>query len=93
MRVFVCFLLRQVNSHDSDIDTVCLVPHFIDRDLHFFGNLVRILEERKEVTELFPIKEASVPIIRMKFSGILFDLSFARAPPNYNGENIDLNSN
>lgn len=54
--------------------------------------MVKLLGERKEVKEIFPIKEASVPIIKMKFSGILFDLSFANAPPDYNGD-IDLNSN
>lgn len=83
----------KVNSHESDIDTVCLVPHYVDRDNHFFGRLVEILKKRKEVSEIFPIKEATVPIIKMKFQDILFDLSFARAPPQFNGENIDLTSN
>ena len=34
----------KVNAYDSDIDTVAVVPNFIDREVHFFGDLVSMLK-------------------------------------------------
>ncbi|EGR32994.1 nuclear poly polymerase npap nucleotidyltransferase protein binding, putative [Ichthyophthirius multifiliis] len=83
----------KVNSRGSDIDAVCLCPFYVEREKNFFGDLVHILSQKKEITELFPIQEASVPIIKMQFQGILFDLSFARAPTQFQSDKIDLTSN
>ena len=45
-----------VNSFDSDIDTVCIVPNFVNRSKHFFGDLIEILKNKTDgVSEIFSI--------------------------------------
>ena len=61
----------------SDIDTLVVAPKHITRE-DFFGSLLPILEQNKEVTELSGVPDAIVPIIKMKFREIEVDLTFAR---------------
>ncbi|KAI5808495.1 Poly(A) polymerase central domain-containing protein [Peziza echinospora] len=61
----------------SDIDTLLLCPSPIHRP-DFFQYLPPILSKLPEVTELTPVLDAFVPIIKFKFSGISIDLIFAR---------------
>lgn len=67
-----------VHGPNTDIDTLCVAPRFVDRDKHFFGTLVEILKKNPEVTELCPVPYTKVPIIKMKFRDIDIDLLFAR---------------
>ncbi|KAG2182288.1 hypothetical protein INT43_007215, partial [Umbelopsis isabellina] len=64
------------HSEDSDIDTLCVCPRHIWRE-HFFTTLADILRRRPEVTELTPVSNAFVPVIKMVFSGIHIDLIYA----------------
>jgi len=63
----------------SDIDALCVCPRHITRD-SFFQVLVPKLQEHPDVTELSPIPDAYVPIIKFKLSSIEIDLLFARLP-------------
>eukprot|EP00756_Hemistasia_phaeocysticola_P018130 Hpha_TRINITY_DN15575_c1_g1::TRINITY_DN15575_c1_g1_i1::g.105631::m.105631/K14376/PAP; poly(A) polymerase len=74
-----------VHFPGSDIDTLCLAPREVDRD-DFFDTLVSILRKHILVSELNPVREAHVPVIKMKFDGVPIDLVFCalnadRLPP------------
>lgn len=62
-----------VHSAGSDIDALCVAPSHISRNL-FFENLLNILRKTEGITEINPIPEASVPIIKMKFWDVDIDL-------------------
>mmetsp|Transcript_74037 Transcript_74037/g.130844 ORF Transcript_74037/g.130844 Transcript_74037/m.130844 type:complete len:649 (+) Transcript_74037:79-2025(+) len=64
-------------SPGSDIDALCVAPRHISRD-SFFQVLVPKLQEHPDVSDLTPVPDAYVPIIKMKLSGIDIDLLFAR---------------
>lgn len=44
----------------------------------FFGELHRMLSEMDEVTELHPVPDAHVPVMRFKFNGVSIDLLYAK---------------
>lgn len=44
----------------------------------FFGELHKMLSEMPEVTELHPVPDAHVPVMRFKFSGVSIDLLYAK---------------
>jgi len=67
-----------VHGRGTDIDTLCVAPRYVDRTDHFFGILVDILRNRPECTEIVPVPETGVPIIKMMFDGVDIDLAFAR---------------
>lgn len=67
-----------MNSRESDIDTVCVVPNFIKRDEHFFGTLSKTLSSNKDVTEILELKDVAVPLIKLKYSDIQFDILFTQ---------------
>ena len=69
---------KGVNGPGSDIDTLVVAPRHIDRDHHFFGELAPMLRSTPGVTELTEVKEAQVPVIKMKFNDVEIDLLFAR---------------
>ena len=58
---------QRVNGPTSDIDTLVVAPRHIDRIKHFFGQLVPILQNTPGVSELAEVREAFVPVIKMKF--------------------------
>jgi poly(A) polymerase len=62
------------SSHDSDIDAVCIVPPTVTREKHFFGELVALLGRNQHVQEVFPIPSAVVPLIKIRFRGVQFDI-------------------
>jgi poly(A) polymerase len=68
-----------VNSRGGDIDTLVLAPNYVKRDEHFFGMMPDILRQEPDITDLVPVNGATVtvPLIKMKFHGISFDLLFA----------------
>ena len=69
-----------VNFRGGDIDTLVLAPNYVDRDEHFFGLLPYILRKERYVEELVVVNGimVTVPLIKMKFHKISFDLLFAR---------------
>lgn len=67
-----------VHSPDTDIDALCVAPRHVERTKHFFGELSEILRKHPSVSKLTEVKEAFVPVIKMKFEDVDIDLLFAR---------------
>lgn len=67
-----------VHGPGADIDTLCVGPRHATRDEDFFGELQKMLSEMEEVTELHPVPDAHVPVMKFKFNGVSVDLLYAR---------------
>lgn len=66
-----------VHSPGADMDTLCIGPSYVNREEDFFIILHDILAEMEEVTELQPVSDAHVPVMKFKFQGISIDLLYA----------------
>lgn len=66
-----------VHTKGADIDALCVAPRHVQR-ADFFGSFLEILREQPEVSDIYPIPEAFVPVIKMKFDSIEIDLLFGR---------------
>ena len=79
---------NKVSGPNSDIDTLVVAPRHIDRARDFFGELVPILLNTPEVTDLAEVREAYVPVIKMKFHGVDIDMLFARVESKQVGDDL-----
>ncbi|XP_027334246.1 nuclear poly(A) polymerase 4-like isoform X2 [Abrus precatorius] len=66
-----------VHGPGADLDTLCIGPSYVNRGEDFFYTLHDILANMEEVTELQPIPDAHVPVMKFKFDGISIDLLYA----------------
>lgn len=94
------FSFNQVHGPGADIDTLCVGPSYVNREVHFpdleliylflyvltrifclqedfFFVLHNILAEMEEVSELQPVPDAHVPVMKFKLDGISIDLLYA----------------
>uniref|UniRef100_A0A1D1Z565 polynucleotide adenylyltransferase n=2 Tax=Anthurium amnicola TaxID=1678845 RepID=A0A1D1Z565_9ARAE len=67
-----------VHGPGADIDTLCVGPRHATREEDFFTELFKMLAEMPEVTELQPVPDAHVPVMRFRFSGVSIDLLYAK---------------
>ncbi|KAJ8619723.1 hypothetical protein MRB53_028252 [Persea americana] len=67
-----------VHGPGADIDALCVGPRHATREEDFFVELQNMLAEMLEVTELHPVPDAHVPVMKFKFSGVSVDLLYAR---------------
>ncbi|XAR67672.1 Polynucleotide adenylyltransferase [Bertholletia excelsa] len=66
-----------VHGPGADLDTLCIGPSYVNREEDFFFILHDILAEMEEVTELQPVPDAHVPVMKFKFNGVSIDLLYA----------------
>ncbi|GKF20682.1 nuclear poly(A) polymerase 1-like protein, partial [Tanacetum coccineum] len=67
-----------VHGPGADIDTLCVGPRHADRDEDFFGELKRMLIEMPDVTDMHPVPDAHVPVMKFKLNGVSVDLLYAK---------------
>ncbi|KAF8022546.1 hypothetical protein BT93_F0152 [Corymbia citriodora subsp. variegata] len=79
-----------VHGPGADIDTLCVGPRHATREEDFFGELHRMLSEMSEVSELHPVPDAHVPVMRFKFNGVSIDLLYAKLPLWVIPEDLDI---
>ncbi|MCO5567450.1 hypothetical protein L7F22_021141 [Adiantum nelumboides] len=79
-----------VHGPGADIDALCASPQHASREHDFFVVLYGMLEEMPKVTELNPVPDAHVPLLKLKFQGISVDLLYARLPFWVIPEDLDL---
>ena len=71
-----------VHGPTSDIDTLVCVPKhvFIEDFFKDFPSIFRKLSNVDDITELVPVPDAFVPIIKIKYRGVSLDILFASMP-------------
>lgn len=64
----------------SDIDTLVVVPKYVNRDDYFdyFPQLLLDMAPSGAITDMAVVRDAFVPIIKFEYSGISIDLIFSR---------------
>ncbi|KAF8954685.1 polynucleotide adenylyltransferase, partial [Entomortierella lignicola] len=81
----------KIFTFGSDIDTLCVVPRHVQRE-DFFDELHDMLRRRPEVTELTAVPDAFTPVIKMSFSDIPIDLTFAKLDLTSIPDNLNLSN-
>ncbi|KAH0464419.1 hypothetical protein IEQ34_007205 [Dendrobium chrysotoxum] len=81
-----------VHGPGADIDALCVGPSYVNREEDFFIILHDILAEREEVSELQPIPNAHVPVMKFKFNGISVDLLYASISVLVVPEDLDISN-
>ncbi|KAI5060627.1 hypothetical protein GOP47_0025047 [Adiantum capillus-veneris] len=86
----VWFVSARCALSGADIDALCVGPRHATREEDFFILLHDMLREMPQVTELHPVPEAHVPLLKFKFQGISVDLLYARLALWVIPEDLDL---
>ncbi|KZV14422.1 poly(A) polymerase-like [Dorcoceras hygrometricum] len=67
-----------VHDQESDVDALCVGPGFATLAEDFFIVLRSMLECQPEISEIYCVKDAKVPLMRFKFNGVSVDLPYAK---------------
>ncbi|KAG9449007.1 hypothetical protein H6P81_008972 [Aristolochia fimbriata] len=67
-----------VHGPGADLNTVCVGPRHASREEDFFMVLHNMLAEMPDVTELHPVPDAYVPVMKFKLNGVSIDLLYAK---------------
>ncbi|KAH7041307.1 Poly(A) polymerase pla1 [Microdochium trichocladiopsis] len=72
--------LLGVYGPGSDIDTLVAAPKYVSREDYFeiFPDLIEEMAPKCAITDLTPVEDAFVPIIKFEYWGISIDLIFSR---------------
>ncbi|KAK3678738.1 polynucleotide adenylyltransferase [Recurvomyces mirabilis] len=81
-----------VYGPNSDVDTLLVAPKHVTRDDFFdiMPDLLRQSTGPAEITELVPVRDISVPIIKLCIQGVDIDLIFASLQQSSIPEKMDL---
>ncbi|KAH9325732.1 hypothetical protein KI387_005910, partial [Taxus chinensis] len=79
-----------VHGPEADIDALCVGPCYATLENDFFIVLCNMLKKAPGVSEVQCVKNANVPLMRFKFSGISIDLVYARLSLKTIVEDIDI---
>ncbi|KAJ0608735.1 putative polynucleotide adenylyltransferase [Helianthus annuus] len=82
-----------VHGPNADIDTLCIGPSYVTREHDFFVILHDILFEMEEVSDLQPVDDAHVPVMKFKFQGVSIDLLYASVSLRIVPEDLDISHN
>ncbi|KAM7395732.1 hypothetical protein PAMA_007147 [Pampus argenteus] len=82
----------EVHTKGADIDALCVAPGFVERNV-FFTSFVEKLKAQEEVKDIRAIEKAFVPVIKLTYYGIEFDLVFARVALKSIPENLNFRNN
>ena len=81
-----------MHSATSDIDTLCICARHCSRE-HFFDSVPDLLSRNHKVSEIHAVRDAYVPVMKMKFSGISIDLLFVSLNKSVIPAQLDLLNN
>ncbi|KAK4789604.1 hypothetical protein SAY86_016908 [Trapa natans] len=81
-----------VHGPGADIDTLCVGPSYVTRDDDFFFILHEMLAQMEDVSELQPVPDAHVPVMKFKFQGISIDLLYASISLPVVPEDLDISN-
>ncbi|XP_028100042.1 nuclear poly(A) polymerase 4-like isoform X1 [Camellia sinensis] len=79
-----------VHGPGADIDALCVGPSYVNREEDFFIILHDMLAKMEEVTELQPVPDAHVPVMKFKCQGISIDLLYASISRSIVPEDLDI---
>ena len=68
-----------VQSKGSDMDLLCVAPNHVQRS-NFFTTFLEVLRSQPRVSNLTPVEESFVPLIKLNYDSIDVDLVFMRWP-------------
>ncbi|KAK5110446.1 hypothetical protein LTR62_005797 [Meristemomyces frigidus] len=81
-----------VHGPNSDVDTLLVAPKHVSRDDFFdlMPDLIRQSVPPGEITELVPVRDSSVPIIKLCIQGVDIDLIFSNLQQSSIPDKMDL---